>query len=266
MDKVTNPSFENSQKGSLLVRKIAEVMLEVGPIKKNGHNDFHHYSYARDEDIAEAVRDSFASRMIVVFPDIIDITTREHINKKGYITTVKVNFTFFDGETGETLSIVGAGEGQDSGDKAVYKAVTGAQKYVLMKVLMLPTKDDPEADSSTDKNNSGKQTNSNQYSQQNYNQKNKDPRNQKNNKTQKPQRPNKPSNNGSKKLTQKQIDRLYAKARDAGITELDVKKVLLQDYKKANPMDLSITEYQDVCQRLDDKKSLNMPFRGMDYA
>lgn len=36
------------------------------------------------------------------------------------------------------------GEGMDTGDKAIYKAITGAQKYVLMKTFLIPTGDDPE--------------------------------------------------------------------------------------------------------------------------
>jgi hypothetical protein len=38
------------------------------------------------------------------------------------------------------------GEGQDAGDKAVYKAMTGALKYCLLKTFLIPTGDDPERD------------------------------------------------------------------------------------------------------------------------
>jgi hypothetical protein len=49
------------------------------------------------------------------------------------------------------------GEGQDAGDKGPYKAMTGAQKYALMKTFMIPTGDDPEADEDVDKRNSEEQ-------------------------------------------------------------------------------------------------------------
>src|SRR5699024_6730814 len=49
--------------------------------------------------------------------------------------------------------------GQDAGDKAVYKAITGATKYALMKVFMIPTGDDPEQDYEADERNNTQQSN-----------------------------------------------------------------------------------------------------------
>ena len=42
---------------------------------------------------------------------------------------------------------------EDAGDKGIYKAIAGAQKYALMKVFMIPTGDDPEADEGVDERN-----------------------------------------------------------------------------------------------------------------
>ena len=38
------------------------------------------------------------------------------------------------------------GVGEDAGDKAIYKALTGALKYFYIQLLSLPTGDDPEDD------------------------------------------------------------------------------------------------------------------------
>jgi hypothetical protein len=43
------------------------------------------------------------------------------------------------------------GTGTDKGDKAVYKAMTGALKYGLRHAFLIPDESDPEADTSTDK-------------------------------------------------------------------------------------------------------------------
>src|SRR5690606_11890286 len=67
--------------------------------------------------------------------------------------TVKMEFSFIDGETGESRSIHSSGEGQDAGDKAVYKAIRGARKYALMKAFMSPTGDGPEGDTGPDERN-----------------------------------------------------------------------------------------------------------------
>ncbi|MBT2601257.1 MULTISPECIES: ERF family protein [unclassified Oceanobacillus] len=143
-----------------LVKKLAKVMTEVKHIEKKGYNKFHKYHYATESDVAERVREVLAEQSVMMLPDIVEHSTREHTNQKGnteYIATVKVKFTFIDGETGEELSIHSVGEGQDAGDKAVYKAITGAQKYALMKAFMIPTGDDPEADTNTSNNNQPKQ-------------------------------------------------------------------------------------------------------------
>jgi len=146
-----------------LVKKLAKVMDQVKYIEKKGYNKFHKYHYATESDVSEKVREVLAENDVIMLPDIVDHATREHINQRGnkeYIATVTVKFTFIDGETGEQLSIHGIGEGQDAGDKAVYKAITGATKYALMKTFMIPTGDDPEADSGVDeRNQSNKNTN-----------------------------------------------------------------------------------------------------------
>ncbi|MET3697409.1 ERF superfamily protein [Bacillus oleivorans] len=141
-----------------LVSKLVEVMKSVKYIQKKGFNSFNNYKYATESDVQEKIREVLAEQNVMMLPNVVEHTTREHTNRKGhteYIATVKVEFTFHDGDTGETLVIHGVGEGQDAGDKAVYKAITGAQKYALMKAFMIPTGDDPEGDTGTDERNEG---------------------------------------------------------------------------------------------------------------
>lgn len=148
-----------------LIKKLSNVMKEVKHIEKKGFNKFHRYNYATESDVAEKVREVLAEQNVMMMPDVVEHTTREHKNQKGnteYIATVKVKFTFVDGDSGEEFSVHSAGEGQDAGDKAVYKAITGAQKYALMKVFMIPTGDDPEADYKTDERNQYQQNNNQQ--------------------------------------------------------------------------------------------------------
>jgi len=139
-----------------LVSKLAEVLKRVKYIQKAGFNDFHRYKYATEADVNEHVREVLAELNVVMIPNVVSHSVREHINAKGkteYIVTVGVDFTFHDGETGETITFRTYGEGQDAGDKGTYKAITGAQKYALMKAFMIPTGDDPESDSSVDRRN-----------------------------------------------------------------------------------------------------------------
>jgi hypothetical protein len=53
-------------------------------------------------------------------------------------------YTFSDVDSGEEIVAKVAGQGLDSGDKAPYKAMTGALKYALLQSFLLATGDDPE--------------------------------------------------------------------------------------------------------------------------
>ena len=139
-----------------LVKKLSEVMQEVKYIQKTGRNTFHKYTYATESDVAEHVREELAKRCVMMIPNVLESSMREHKNRSGnveYIIKVRMEFKFIDGETGEEISLHTEGEGQDAGDKAVYKAMTGAQKYALLKVFMIPTGDDPEEDAGVDERN-----------------------------------------------------------------------------------------------------------------
>lgn len=142
-----------------LAKKLANIMQDVKYIQKRGHNKFHNYKYATEADVNEKVRESLAERNIIMLPSMKNHTMRETKTAKGdieYIVCVDMEFRFIDGDTGEELTVTMSGEGQDRGDKAIYKAISGAQKYALMKVFMIPTGDDPESDESVDERNHGK--------------------------------------------------------------------------------------------------------------
>lgn len=139
-----------------LALKLAKVMQEVKYIQKRGHNKFHNYKYATEADVNEKVRECLAEKNVIMLPSMKSHSIRETKTAKGdteYIVCVDMDFTFIDGESGEQLTITMSGEGQDRGDKAIYKAISGAQKYALMKVFMIPTGDDPEGDETVDERN-----------------------------------------------------------------------------------------------------------------
>jgi hypothetical protein len=131
--------------GSNLASKLAKILGAVGWIPKLGWNDFHKYHYTREQDIVEAVRHLLSEAGVFVFTSIESIERRER-GKDAIITTVKVKHTFVDGDSGETFPVFSAGDGEDKGDKGIYKAFTGAMKYFLLKSFLMPTGDDPERD------------------------------------------------------------------------------------------------------------------------
>jgi hypothetical protein len=132
-----------------LARKLAEVMGAVNHVPKNGSNNFHNYKYATEADIVAAVRKEMASRLIILIPSVVKTEWSKVARRQGgedRLCTLTMKFTIHDGESGEEMSFDMVGEGQDPGDKAVYKAETGATKYALLKLFLIPTGDDPEHD------------------------------------------------------------------------------------------------------------------------
>lgn len=127
-----------------LAKKLAAVMGAVKRIPKTGRNTFHGYDYATEADIVAAIRDELAQRHVILLPAIL-ARTREPVGEKGQILThLDMEFTFIDGETGERETRPWLGAGTDKEDKGAYKAMTGGEKYFLLKTFLVPTGDDPE--------------------------------------------------------------------------------------------------------------------------
>lgn len=129
-----------------IFQKISKVMSLVSRVPKNGYNSFHKYHYATETDLTESIRPILQEAGLAFFSSVLE---QERV---GEFTKVKMEFTLADLETGEILKSTYWGEGQDKGDKGLYKAYTGATKYFLMKTFLIPTGDDPELDTPPPKN------------------------------------------------------------------------------------------------------------------
>ncbi len=140
-----------------LVEKLAEACDAVGGVEKKGRNEAQRYDYVKAADVAKAIRHELFERGIVIIPDELECVTKQitYQNAKGEIrfsneVTLRTAYTITNGL--ETLIMHGYGIAWDSGDKAIYKAKTGALKYFLRGLGLIPDeKDDPEADESVDR-------------------------------------------------------------------------------------------------------------------
>ncbi len=129
-----------------LRQKLAEVRRRIGYVQKHGHNERFNYSYVTAADIAGSVGDILSELGVVVIPCLENITY-ESATGRGETTRmarVVMAYTFSDVDTGEEIVAKVAGQGLDPGDKAPYKAMTGALKYALLQSFLLATGDDPE--------------------------------------------------------------------------------------------------------------------------
>lgn len=148
--KASAPTFEVTPLGDAvrlnLRQKLAEVRRRIGYIQKRGHNERANYSYVTAADIAGSVGDILAELGVVVIPRLEDISY-ESAAGRGEATRmarVVMAYTFADVDSGEEVIAKVAGQGLDPGDKAPYKAMTGALKYALLQSFLLATGDDPE--------------------------------------------------------------------------------------------------------------------------
>lgn len=129
-----------------LTVKLSEVMAAVERVPKRGRNDFHKYDYATEADIAAVVRAELSVRHVMLIPAIVG-ESRHPVGEKGSVLTVlEMEMEFLDGDSGESIKKSWRGYGTDKEDKGGYKAMTGGEKYFLLKTFLMPTGDDPEQD------------------------------------------------------------------------------------------------------------------------
>jgi ERF superfamily len=129
-----------------LRQKFAEVRRRIGYVQKRGHNERFNYSYVTAADIAGAIGDLLAELGVVVIPRLEDISYESAVGRgeTTRMARVVMAYTFADVDSDEQLVAKVAGQGLDPGDKAPYKAMTGALKYALLQSFLLATGDDPE--------------------------------------------------------------------------------------------------------------------------
>ena len=140
-----DPFSEQPNRQELNLReKFAEVRRRLGYVQKRGHNERHNYSYVTAADLAGSVGDILAELGVVVIPQLQSISTETPRSSSDRIARMVMNYRFVDARSGEELTVRVAGEGADPGDKAPYKAMTGALKYALLQSFLLSTGDDPE--------------------------------------------------------------------------------------------------------------------------
>jgi len=127
-----------------------EVMQACGYVQKTKRNAFHNYTYAGEGDLLDVLRPAMLNAGLLLIPSGVD---RSPVDEHGN-THVIVEYTLLhkDGDVWpEKIRAFGSGNDKAKngsiGDKGTYKALTGANKYLLFKLFQIETGDDPETDS-----------------------------------------------------------------------------------------------------------------------
>jgi ERF superfamily protein len=129
-----------------ILRKLHAVMKDVDYIQKDKTNAFHKYNYASEAAIKEKVHAALVEHGVVPQFDLVSLTERTGLGKEGKdtLTTALVHYRFSCVDTGQCVEGSFYGCGTDPADKGLYKAITGAIKYILTSQFLIPTGDDPE--------------------------------------------------------------------------------------------------------------------------
>ena len=127
MEKNDNETSDNQLS---LVDRILIAQQAVGVIKKDGQNSFQHYSFQSEGAIKDAVKPALIKAGLVIKFSYEIVNQYDRTTGKGgnnHFVDLMGTFTVTDGHDEMTFTIPGSG--QDTGEKAMVKASTSAQKY-----------------------------------------------------------------------------------------------------------------------------------------
>ncbi len=134
-----------------LKEKLLNVSKSITYLEKDKSNKMQGYRYLSEAKIKEVVKKAFEDNG-VIFHYSTDTVREYEISPtskgtKQFLTIAGGSYQFMDTESDEVISGEWVGSGSDTGDKGLYKAITGGIKYVLNTNFLIPTGDDPENDS-----------------------------------------------------------------------------------------------------------------------
>lgn len=150
-----------------LAQKILGIQNAVGVVKKQGKfgSEMGGGNYLRIEDAVVAVNKLMSSNGLILTGTLRSSSRVPHektgkdgnVTRSGYISSVLMEWTVEDAITGEKREWVFPGDGYDSTDKSVYKAMTGSRKYAIINIFNLPIGNDVEEHATTFEDGKNKQ-------------------------------------------------------------------------------------------------------------
>lgn len=131
--------------------RILAAMADVTHVEKTGQNASQNYKYVEIAEVKRAVREAMLAHGIIYTARHEVKSTAEVATRSGgilHVVTTESVFRFTAADNPSSyVEVQTIGSGSDSGDKAPYKAMTGAEKYALMQTFAIPAGDDAEVDS-----------------------------------------------------------------------------------------------------------------------
>lgn len=134
-----------------LLEALFNMKAELGKVEMTGRNDHDRYDYLTESDIIYATDPLLEKHGLFLVKSVVEaVELPVRVTAQGkprYAHRVKMVGTLYHVASGGSMEASAYGEGQDGGDKGIYKAATGASKMLMTKFFGVATGDDPEADS-----------------------------------------------------------------------------------------------------------------------
>jgi hypothetical protein len=128
--------------------QVRQELAELGVLKRDGYNPNGKYQFFSEAQYKALFTRLFAKHGIEFKATMLGADYDSFTNPKTgtfqFMRRVMMEFTIMDVHTGESETSQFVGEGFDTGDKAIYKAYTGALKYYYADTWQVATGDEPE--------------------------------------------------------------------------------------------------------------------------
>jgi len=212
-----------------IYQKLIEVSKAIEYLEKDKSNKMQGYKYLSEAKVKEVIKKQFEIQGIVFNYSTEEVREYEisptSKGTKQFLTVVKGIYHFVDIDNpGEAVNGTWFGTGSDTGDKGLYKAITGGIKYVLNTNFLIPSGDDPE--------------------------------NEGNGKDKKPEPQKEPARDNVKSerlVTEKQIKRYYAMVKEAGIDPDKADARVKEKYGIEHKKDLTMVQIDEIFEGLEKK-------------
>lgn len=161
--------MNNNEKTMNIYEKLSAITTELSTVAKNLEVGIGQAKYKAvgEADVLRAVKPLEAKYKVYSYPchrqiiesgtienESIDRQTKEKVIKRNLFERIEVVYRFVNIEKpDEFIDITTYGDGIDSQDKSVGKAMTYADKYALLKAYKIITGEDPDQNASEDLNN-----------------------------------------------------------------------------------------------------------------
>lgn len=128
-----------------LHQKMLEVMKSIEYLNKDDKISYGNTNYKAmsEEKVTMTVRKELVKQGIVVYP------VEQTVVKDGQITTTNTTYKMVNvDDPDDFVFVASSGQGADTQDKGVGKAMTYSFKYMLLRTFAIPTGEDPDKISS----------------------------------------------------------------------------------------------------------------------